>query len=183
MRAFTLQHRSLITKGRATHFSACRLGWVGVDQHFSAHGPLTKGRVTHFSACRLGWVGVDQHFSAHGPLTKGRVTHFSACRLRGEGGVDHYFSAHGTETGQALSFIPYRAAPASRWQAASDWREGLVSRASLHSSPDIYISWADHTDSTVQQNLCRLPRGTSNYKPVFLLTFDWALTQKVLNTL
>ena len=29
-----------------------------------------------------------------------------------------------TETGQALSFIPYRRAPASRWQAASDWREG-----------------------------------------------------------
>ena len=30
-----------------------------------------------------------------------------------------------TETGQALSFIPHRAAPASRWQAASDWREGV----------------------------------------------------------
>ena len=45
-----------------------------------------------------------------------------------------------TETGQALSFIPHRAAPASRWQAASDWREGVgelgpVTRASLHSSP------------------------------------------------
>ena len=30
-----------------------------------------------------------------------------------------------TEPGQALSFIPHRAAPASRWQAASDWREGV----------------------------------------------------------
>ena len=46
-----------------------------------------------------------------------------------------------TETEQALSFIPYRAAPASRWQAASDWREGgggnsgPVTRASLHNSP------------------------------------------------
>ena len=57
-------------------------------------------------------------------ITKGRVTHFSACKLGGEGGVDQHFSAHGTETGQALSFIPQRAAPASRWQAASDWREG-----------------------------------------------------------
>ena len=89
-------------------------------------GPLTKGRVTHFSACRLeGEGGGDQHFSADGPLTKGRVTHFSACRLGGEGGVDQHFSAHGTETGQALSFIPYRAAPANHWQAASDWREGV----------------------------------------------------------
>ena len=51
-----------------------------------------------------------------------------------------------TETGQALSFtVPHRAAPASRWQAASDCREGgpgrgggdsgPVTRASLHSSP------------------------------------------------
>ena len=40
------------------------------DQHFSAHGPLTKGRATHFSACGLGGEGgADQHFSAHGTET------------------------------------------------------------------------------------------------------------------
>ena len=68
---------------------------MGLTSTFqSAHGPLTKGRATHFSACRLeGEGGVDQHFSAHGPLTKGRATHFSACRLEGEGGVDQHFSA------------------------------------------------------------------------------------------
>ena len=39
-----------------------------------------------------------------------------------------------TETGQALSSIPYRAAPASRWQAASDWREGVGGLRARNSS-------------------------------------------------
>ena len=39
-----------------------------------------------------------------------------------------------TETGQALSFIPHRAAPASRWQAASDWREGVGELRARNSS-------------------------------------------------
>ena len=43
----------------------------------------------------------------------------------GGGGSRWDLPAHGTETGQALSFIPYRAAPAGRWQTASDWREGV----------------------------------------------------------
>ena len=51
----------------------------------------------------------------------------------------------------------------------------------LH-SPLIDISWADHTDSTVQQNLCRLPEELQTTSLCFF-TFDWALTQKVLNTL
>ena len=73
-------------------------------------------------------------------ITKGRATHFSACKLGGGGGggggvgVDQHFSAHGTETGQALSFIPHRAAPAGRWQAASDWREGVGELRARNSS-------------------------------------------------
>ena len=39
-----------------------------------------------------------------------------------------------TETGQALSFIPHRAAPASRGQAASNWREGVGELRARNSS-------------------------------------------------
>ena len=65
MRACTLQHRSLITKGRATHFSACRLGGGG--------GGMEWGWPALFSTWYRNQAGTVFYTTAHRQSLAGSV--------------------------------------------------------------------------------------------------------------